>query len=96
MVGQVKVVMHLQHSLSLLGVVELRPLLFEVRRGSVGFSSKGVEVGSQYRSERCCIRTKLGVMVTPYLSKLLPVFSSIVAVAVMVAWIRRTVQLCVG
>ena len=83
--AQVEVVVHLQHNSTLARVVDLCLFLFVVRQGSVGFLPKGSEVDLQYGQEPCCIRTKLGVIVTPYLSKQLPVFSSIVAVAMMVA-----------
>ena len=64
-VAQVEDVVHLQHTLFLAGVVDLRLLLFVVRRGIVGFSPKGSEVGLQCRSDRCYRGNKLRVTVTP-------------------------------
>ena len=51
-VAQVEDVVQLQHTSSLARVVDLRLLLLIVRRGSVGFSPKGSEVGLQCGSDR--------------------------------------------
>ena len=72
-------VVHLQHSSSLAKVVDLRLLLFVVRRGSVGFLPKESEVSFQCGSDQWCSGTNLGGIINSLFVKTVASFFFICA-----------------